>query len=91
MTIQFHGYQQTIIISCYSPTNVSDEIETEDFYTDLTAITRQVPKHNLFLIAGNFNAHLCQDDGFKYYFHETTNRNGIIMTIISIYRFSTRK
>ena len=75
MTIQFRGNPQTTIISCYSPTKVSNEIETEDFYTDLTAIMRQVPKHNLLLIAGDFNAHLGQDDCFKYSFHETTNRN----------------
>ena len=64
---------------CYSPTNVSDEIETEDFYTYLTAITRQVHKHNLILIAGDFNAHFGQYDDFKYSFHETTNRNGIML------------
>ena len=40
---------------------------------------RQVPKHDLILIAGDFNAHLGQDDGFKYSFHETTNRNGIML------------
>ena len=39
-------------------TDFSDKIETEDFYTDLTAITRQVRKHNLILIAGDFNANL---------------------------------
>ena len=78
MTIQLYGNTQTTIISCYSPTNVSDEIETEDFYTDL--ITRQVPKHNLLLIAGDFNTHLGQNDGLKYSFHETTLRNGIMLT-----------
>ena len=69
MTIQFHGNPMTIIISYYSPTYVSDEIETEDLYTDLTAITRQVPKHNLLLITGNFKDHLGQYDVFKYSFH----------------------
>ena len=60
MTIQFHGNPQTTIILCYNPTNVSDEIETEYFCTDLTAITRQVPKHNLLSIAIDFKAHLGQ-------------------------------
>ena len=69
----------TTIISYYSPTNISDEIETGDFYTDLTVITRQVPKHNLLLIAGNYNAHLGQYDGFKYSFYDTTTRNGIML------------
>ena len=58
MTIQFHDNPHTTIISCYSPTNVSDEIETEDLYTDLTEITIQVPKHNLLLIGGDYNVYL---------------------------------
>ena len=58
MTIQFHGNPHTTIISCYIPTNVSDEIENAYFYIYLTAITRQVPKHNLLSIYGDFNAHL---------------------------------
>ena len=39
-----------------------------------------MPKHNLLLIAGDFNAHLGQDDCFGYSFHETTNRNGNMLT-----------
>ena len=81
--IQFHGNPQTTIISCYIPTNVRYEIETEVFYTYLTVITRQVTKHNLFLIVGDFNAHLGQDDSFKYSFHEITNLNGMMIKLFN--------
>ena len=62
MTIQFHGNPQTtIIISCYSLPNVSDEIETENVYIYLTSLMIQEPKHTLLLIAGDFKAYLSQD------------------------------
>ena len=38
MTATFQGNPQTTIITCYSPTNVSDETETERFYTDLSSL-----------------------------------------------------
>ena len=76
MIATFNGNPQTTIISCYSPTNVSDETKVETFYEDLISVTRQVPKHNILIIAGDVNAHLGQLDGFKYAYHTQTNRNG---------------
>ena len=76
MTINLSGNQQTTIISCYSPTNVSDEQETIEFYTELNSLTRRIPKHNVLIIGGDFNAKLGQTDGFKYSYHKITNRNG---------------
>ena len=76
MIVTLNGNLQTTIISCYSPTNVSDETEVDTFYEDLIAVTRQVPKNNIIIIAGHFNAHLGQLDGFKYAYHTQTNRNG---------------
>ena len=58
MTATFQGNPQTTIITCYSPTNVSDEIETERFYADLSSLTRQIPKHNVLIISGDFNSQL---------------------------------
>ena len=75
MIMNFHGNPQTTFISCYSPTNVSYEQEPERFYTDLT-LTRQIPKHNVPIIEGDFNVQHGQNDGFKYSFHKLTNRNG---------------
>ena len=79
MVATFNGNPQTTIICCYSPTNVSDAAEVEEFYIDLSSLTRQIPKHNLLIIGGDFNAHLGQNDGFKHAFHTQTNRNGIML------------
>ena len=79
MVATFNGNPQTTVICCYSPTNVSEETETEKFYTDLSAVTRQVPKHNILIIGGDFNAHLGQKDGFTHAYHINTNRNGTML------------
>ncbi|XP_066922611.1 craniofacial development protein 2-like [Clytia hemisphaerica] len=75
----FHGNPQTTIINCYSPTNVEDETVVENFYSELSSVARQVPKHNLLLIGGDFNAHLGQEDGYHFAYHHTTNRNGTML------------
>ena len=74
---------KTTVISCYNPTNVSDEVEVERFYENLTSVTRQIPKHNFLVITGDFNAHLGQLDGLKYAYHYQTNRNGSMLKRLS--------
>ena len=76
MISNLQGNPRTTVISCYSPTNVSDENETANLYTELSALTRSIPRHNILIIGGDFNAHLGQEDGLKYSFHNSTNRNG---------------
>ena len=60
MVATFHGNPQTTIICCYSPTNVIDENDVEDFYEVLESLTRRIPKHNMLIVGGDFNAHLGQ-------------------------------
>ena len=55
---------------------MSKEDEVENFYEELTSVTRQGAKHNILIIGGDFNAQLGQSDGFKYAYHSETNRNG---------------
>ena len=76
MIVNFQGNPQTSVISCYSPINISEKQETEIFYTKLTCLTRQIPKHNVLIIGGDLNAHLGKDSGYTYAYHQTTNRNG---------------
>ena len=38
--------------------------------------TIHIPKHSVLVIGGDFNAHLGKENGYKYYFHITKNRNG---------------
>ena len=61
--LHFKGNPQTTIITCYSPTKVSEETEVDTFYTQLTDTIREIPKHNVLIIGGDFNAHLGQDNG----------------------------
>ena len=79
MIATINGNPRTTVISCYNPTNVSDEIEVERFYVNLTSVTRQIPKHDFVVITGDFNARLRQQDGFKYSYHAQTNRNGVML------------
>ena len=58
MIVTFQRNPQTSVISCYNPTNVSDEQETEILYTKLTCLTRQISKNNVLIIRGYLNAHL---------------------------------
>ena len=76
ITATFSGNPRTTVISCYSPTNVSDEQEVIHFYDDLSSLIRAIPKHNLLILGGDFNAQLGVDEYHKYAFHTATNRNG---------------
>ena len=56
--MHFQGNLPTSVTSCYSPTNVSDEQETEIIYTKLTYLTRQIPKQNVLIIGGDLNTYM---------------------------------
>ena len=47
-----------LIISCYSPTNVSEETELVTFYDELSSLVRSIPKHNMLVIGGDMNAQI---------------------------------
>jgi exonuclease III len=72
----FRGNPKSTIICCYSPTNVAPEEEVERFYQDLSSIMRQIPKHNVTILGGDFNAKLGHDKGHTHSFQTETNRNG---------------
>ncbi|XP_071958787.1 uncharacterized protein [Antedon mediterranea] len=72
----FNGNPETTIISCYSPTNVADEDLVTQFYIELSSLVRDVPKHNLLLIGGDFNAQIGMENNKTFSFHDQTNRNG---------------
>ena len=42
------------IISCCSPTNVSEKTELVTFYEELSSLVRSIPKHNLLVIGGGY-------------------------------------
>ena len=76
----FSGNPETTIITCYSPTNCSDEEVTSNFYGELTSLTKAIPRHNFIIIGGDMNAQIGQHDANGSTYHEQTNRNGRYLT-----------
>ena len=76
MAATFHGNPRATIISCYSPTNVSEETELVAFYDKLSSLVRSTPKHNMLVIGGNMNAQIAKNGNNKYSLHNTSNMNG---------------
>ena len=80
MTATFNGNPKATIISCYSPTNVSEENELVIFYEELSSQVRSIPKHDLLVIVGDMNAQIGKNRNNKYSLHNTSNRNGQHLT-----------
>ena len=58
MAVTFNGNPRATIISCYSPTNVSEETELIAFYDELSSLVRSIPKQNVLVIGGDMNAQI---------------------------------
>ena len=76
MIAHFNANPAVTVRVHYSLVEGSDD--AEEHYSNLTAATHEIPKHNLLMVVGDFNAHLGEDVG-KYTFHEHTNKNGELM------------
>ena len=76
MAATFNGNSKATIISCYSPTNISEETELVTFYKELSSLERSIPKHNLLVIGGDMNAQIGKNRNNKYRLHNTSNSNG---------------
>ena len=80
MIATFNGNPVTTVISCYSPTNVSDEEQVLTFYEQLSGLVRDIPKHNVLIIGGDFNAQIGNLNPInKTNYHDVTNRNGNLL------------
>ena len=80
MAATFNGNSRETIISCYSPTNVSEETELVAFYDELSSLVRSIPKHNVLVIGGDMNAQIGKNGNNRYSLHNTSNRNGQHLT-----------
>ena len=80
MVATFNGNPRATIVSCYSPTNVSEENEIVTFYDELSSLVRSIPKHNMLVIGGDMNAQIGKNGNNKYSLHNTSNRNGQHLT-----------
>ena len=78
--LTFNANPKATIISCYSPTNVSEETELVTFYEELSSLVRSIPKHNLLVIGGDMNAQIGKNRNNKYSLYNSSNRNGQHLT-----------
>ena len=65
MAATFNGNPRATIISCYSPTNISEETELVAFYDELFSLVRSIPKHNMIVIGGDMNAEIGKNGNNK--------------------------
>ena len=84
MGATFNGNARATIISCDSPTNVSEETELIAFYDELSSLGRGIPKHNVLVIGGDMNAQIWKKGNPKYSLYNWSNRNGQHLTDFTI-------
>ena len=80
MVATFNGNPRAKIISCYSPTNISEETELIAFYDELSSLVRSIPKHNVLVIGGDMNAQIGKNGNHKYSLHNSSIKNGQHLT-----------
>ena len=80
MVASFNGNPSETIISCYNPTNVSEETDLIAFYNELPSFVRSIPKHNILVIGGDKNAQIGKNRNYKFSLHNSLNRNGEHLT-----------
>ena len=76
MVATFNGNPSVTIISCYNPTNASEETDLIAFYNELSSLVRSIPKHNVLVIVGDINAQIGKNVSHKFSWHNSSNRNG---------------
>ena len=69
----FIGNPAVTVISCYSPTNVSKVDDREEFYAELSELTKAVPKHNVLVIGGDMNGKIGTGDATGSVYNKNTN------------------
>ena len=84
MVATFNGNPSATIISCYSPTNISEETELIAFYDEISSLVRSIPKHKVLVIGGDMNAQIGKNGKHKYSLHNSSNRNGQHLTDFTI-------
>jgi exonuclease III len=74
-------YYNITIINIHTPTEEKDEDTKERFYAELQQIQEKVPKHDLLIILGDYNAKIGRERAYQnvtrnHTLHDITNRNG---------------
>ena len=80
MVATFYGNLRATIISCYSPTNVSEKTELIAFYDELPSLVHSMLKHNVLIIGRDMNAQIGKNENHKFSLHNSPNRYGQHLT-----------
>ena len=75
MVATFNGNPSATIISCYSPTNFSEETDLIASYNELSSFVHRIPKHNVLVIGGDMNTQIGKNVNHKFSLHNSSNRN----------------
>ncbi len=75
LIVNFHGNPSTSILVIYSPTNISDDEEIENFYDSLRRAIESIPTHNVLMMIGDFNARIGMPN-----FHYMIQPTGMVNT-----------
>ena len=70
-----NGNPCTTIISCYSPTNASDEKDIDIFYNELSFLICSIPKYNVLIIGGDMNVQIGKNENNEFSLHSLSKRN----------------
>ena len=76
----FNGNFSSTTISCYSPTNVSEETDLITCCNKLSSLVCSIPKYNVLIIGGDMNAHIGKNVNHKFSLHILSNRDGEHLT-----------
>jgi len=82
-------FKNLTIISAYAPTEDKGEEEKVDFYSKLKRICGRVPKYEMAIIMGDFNAKVGREEcrhkvSGKYSIHKHSNENGSFLVQFAI-------
>lgn len=69
------------LVNCYAPTEDSNDNEKEAFYNELESLCDTIPKRDMLIILGDFNAKIGKEERIrniagKNTIHDRTNTNG---------------
>jgi len=83
-------FRNVTLISAHAPTNEKEEQEKESFYENLEDVYNRIPRYDMVIIMGDFNAKIGKQDYQRqvagpYTVHDTSNENGNMLT-----QFATR-
>ena len=84
MVATFNDNSSAIIISCYSPIYVSEEMDLIALYNEVSSLVRNIMKHSVLVIGGHMNAQTGKNAINKFSLHNSSNRNGEHLTDVTL-------